>query len=461
LDVINGPIAAFAQDLRTLRKRAGNPSYRELASTALFAPSVLSTAASGHRMPTLSVTLAFVAACGGDEAAWERRWRSITGRTATESREDRTSDAVPDTPQPAAEPLTHPAQLPMGSSTFVGRVRVLTDTARLIGSSGPARRPLLVSGPIGSGKAAFALRLAEELATYFPDGQLYADLANYGTGNQSANSIVRGFLHALGAPAHVVGDDPMHQIGLYRSLLAQRRLFVLLTNVRDESQVRSLLGQAAHSQVVMTSRTRLLGLDDTRRIDLEPFSREESIMLLGRLAGAARVRAELRAADAIADLCADLPLAVNIIGRKIAARPEWAFAHTAELLTDHHRLLDCLSIGDVNVRDRFVSAHQLLSPAARQALHHLAHAGVAWTTAVGVAATMDVSVDTADELLESLVDTGLLTRSGAAGRYRMSRLVSVFAMDAQRDAIQMTVPLVDRRMQLAVVEQPQRDAARV
>src|ERR1700693_1851423 len=72
-----GSIAEFAHDLRELRNRAGNPSYRELARTALYAPSVLSSAASGHRLPTLAVTLAFVGACGGDRVAWDQRWREI------------------------------------------------------------------------------------------------------------------------------------------------------------------------------------------------------------------------------------------------------------------------------------------------------------------------------------------------------------------------------------------------
>ena len=79
LNGTNDPIAAFAHDLRELRRQACNPSYRELARKALFAPSVLSSAASGHRLPTLPVTLAFVAACGGDCAAWERRWRKVAG----------------------------------------------------------------------------------------------------------------------------------------------------------------------------------------------------------------------------------------------------------------------------------------------------------------------------------------------------------------------------------------------
>src|SRR5262245_52322100 len=89
LDGADGPIAAFARDLRALRKRAGNPSYRQPARTALFAPSVLSGAASGHRLPTLPVTLAFVAACGDDWVAWERRWRKVTAETAVGAEQTR------------------------------------------------------------------------------------------------------------------------------------------------------------------------------------------------------------------------------------------------------------------------------------------------------------------------------------------------------------------------------------
>src|SRR5262249_30200506 len=77
LDISQGPVAAFAHDLRKLRQGAGSLSHREPARTACFAPSVLSSAASGHRLPTLPVTLAFVDACGGDRAAWERRWRMV------------------------------------------------------------------------------------------------------------------------------------------------------------------------------------------------------------------------------------------------------------------------------------------------------------------------------------------------------------------------------------------------
>ncbi|WP_250291544.1 NB-ARC domain-containing protein [Frankia sp. CiP1_Cm_nod1] len=526
LDAANGPIAEFARDLRALRKSAGGPSYRQLARTALFAPSVLSSAASGHRLPTLAVTLAFVSACGGDPVAWERRWRQISGRPGQppgqpgqppgqagqplgqlgrQGQVGQTGQAgqpgQPGQPgrisrismvgrtagsqdgrEPAVLPadslfglagvpsvthvatstvtsLVRPAQLPMGPSVFVGRARELADAFRLLGRpAGPVRMPLLVSGPIGIGKTAFALRLAHEVSAGFPDGRLYADLGDCGTGGRSVGGIVRGFLHALGVPAHLVPDDPTQQTGLYRSLLAQRRLFVLLTNVRDERWARPLLGQTARSQVVMTSRARLLGLDGTHRIDLGTFTREESMTLIGRLAGAERVRAEHEAADAIAELCEDLPLAVSIVGRKIAARPELTIAYTASQLADRDAQLDILSVGDVNVRDRFALAYQLLLPAGQALVHQLGRHRAGWTTAIGVAADMGIPIGSADELLESMVDAGLLRRASVAGRYSVSRLFSAFAGNVQRDAGPLPVSLVDGGARRVALEPFRRDA---
>jgi DNA polymerase III delta prime subunit len=458
LDDRNDPIAAFAHDLRELRLRAGNPSYRELARAALFAPSVLSSAASGHRLPTLPVTLAFVSSCGGDRVAWERRWRRVAGasRPPQEPRDERPAAAsrapapAPAEPVAAAKPsrqpiissaLACPAQLPIGPCTFVGRAHALADASSVVGLTRRTKIPLMISGPIGVGKTAFALRLADDLAAEFPDGQLYADLSTRGVGAPSPDGIMRGFLRALGVPAHHVPDCQMQRIGLYRSLLAQRRLFVLLEGASDEGQVRPLLGQSAHTQVVVTSSARLLGLDGMHRIELDTLARGESLALLARLIGAERVRAEAEAADAVAERCCDLPLAINIMGRKIAARPGWTIEHATALLADSGRLLDCLSVGDVNVRDRLASAYRLLPAVCQRAIQKLGHADAKRATAGDLAAAMGICADSADDLLESLVDAGLLTRANAGGRYGMSALVRVFAAGTKRDAAFLTVPL--------------------
>jgi NB-ARC domain len=436
-----GPVAAFAHDLRELRNKAGNPSYRELARTALYAPSVLSSATSGYRLPTLAVTLGFVEACGGDRAVWEQRWREVATKVGlAETRNERVVPVATPPPAEAADiPVrprpwwraqsrhTPPAQLPIGSATFVGRRQELADAISIMGRPGPMKIPLMISGPIGVGKTALALRLADKVSAEFPDGHLYADLS---TSGPSSNGIVRGFLGALGLPNSLVPGDPMQQIDLFRSLLAQRRLFVLLENAYDEHQVRPLLGRAAHSQIVVTSRARLLGLEGTHRIDLGTLIRKESMDLIGLLVGMERVRTENKIIDDFAELCGDLPLALNIVGRKLAARSEWAFDYTAKLITDYSRLMDSLSVGDLSVRDRLASAYRLLSPAGQDALHYLGFSGAKQATASSLAADMDMDIYWADELLESLVDVGLLTQTRVTGRYGVSTLVSVFAAEA-------------------------------
>ncbi|GAA3228643.1 AAA family ATPase [Dactylosporangium siamense] len=461
LDSVQDPIGEFASDLRALRGRAGNPSYRRLARSAMFAPSVLSSAASGHRLPSLPVTLAFVAACGGEPAVWERRWRDLAVAQGTPPPPEK-QDAPPRAPSTvdrtvSAPAATRPAQLPMGSSTFVGRDQALVDAAT---HAGPA---LMISGPIGAGKTAFALRLADELSAALPDGQLYADLS---AATSSAAGVVQGFLHALGVPPAHAPDDAT-SIGLFRTMLAQRRLFVLLDNATDERQVRPLLGRSTSSLIVVTGRARLLGLDGVHRIDLGAFTRPESLTLIGRLAGEQRIQAELDAADALAELCGDLPLAVSVVGRRIAARPEWTVAGLAGALADAERVMASLSVGDVKVRDIFAAAYRRLAPVARQALHELVAAG---TTADALAASMGTGVDAADELLESLVDSGLLTRADSTGRYGMSALVRAFAMSTPHAApapvpVPVPVPtaeqpgadtIVTRRMNLGRANLPPR-----
>lgn len=422
LEETESPIVAFARDLRALRRSAGNPPYRELARTALFAPSVLSSAASGRRLPTLTVTLAFVAACGGDQAAWERRWRALAV--------DVTAGGEPAQPNAmAATGFARPAQLPAGSVTFVGRAQALADAARVICQSERLNVPLIISGPIGVGKTAFAVRLADHVATTFPDGQLYAEIRADGPAH-STNDIVHGFLRALGTPPSIVPDDPMQRLGLYRSLLARRRVFVLLKGVQDEAQVRPLLARNTQSLVVVATRARLPGLDCMHRIDLGRFTRDESVALLARLIGADRVEAEYDGADLLADLCGDLPLAINITGRILAARPEWAIAYAAGRLADHERLLDTLTIGDESIRDRFDAAVRGLTPELRRVLCHLGAARSRWTTASGLSRETGISVEAADQALEQLVDAGLLTRASLPGRYSVPVMVSVFAGSA-------------------------------
>lgn len=93
----DGPIQSFAFDLRILRESAGNPTYRSLARTAGFSATTLGDAAGGVKLPTLEVTLAYVVACGGDTAQWQKRWQSVNrGLAVQQGTDGQELSAVPD-----------------------------------------------------------------------------------------------------------------------------------------------------------------------------------------------------------------------------------------------------------------------------------------------------------------------------------------------------------------------------
>src|SRR3954465_9720655 len=273
----SGGIATqFARELRELRARAGNPTYREMARSAMFSSSVYSSAASGNRMPSLQVTLAFVAACGGDDEAWRRHWHAATsGYTQPPFGGRKRRPAL--FQRRGSTP--HPAQLPQRPRGFTGR------TAELAWLRSPRDTPLVISGPAGVGKSDLALHYAHSIAAEQTGGQLYADLGGlrHGGGAPPAPAtadVLDGFLRALGVDDDQLSGTFDHRAGLYRTLLAERRLVVVLDNVQDEQQVRPLLAETTTSTTLLVSRKRLLGLRDVHRLQLTPLPRGDSIAMI-------------------------------------------------------------------------------------------------------------------------------------------------------------------------------------
>ncbi|MGW6979844.1 NB-ARC domain-containing protein [Streptomyces sp. NPDC054932] len=450
-----GPVTAFARELRRLRTAAGSPGYRDMATRAMFSASVLSDAAAGYRLPTLQVALAFAEACGGDRASWERRWHEAARaegddgavRPAVKAVQQHQENELRAADVRAV--LPPPSQLPMEAHPLVGRRDLLQRARALTAPSYGEQRvaaPLLISGQVGVGKTAFALRLAHELAVNLPDGQLYANLDPAADGRKDAAGIAGGFLEALGIPADRIPNDPGQRIGLYRSLLNRRRLLVVLDGVQHERQIRELLIAAPESRIVVTSRSRLLGLDGIGRIRLPALDRDESMELLVRLLGSDRVGAEPRACLRLADACGDLPLALNLAGRRIAARPEWMLQDSvSELLGDGQdgsggqrapgRFLARLQVGDDALGNRLDSAYRLLTPWARLMLRQFAGSdsppsvdNVVYESTDALAMLVERSAQPVEDLLERLLDAGLLDHSDLPGQYGLTPMARAYAL---------------------------------
>jgi len=319
---------------------------------------------------------------------------------------------------PAGEPgrapstlAVRPAQLPRPSAAFEGRTAQLHDlTARA--DAGDGELLTLITGAGGVGKTTLALRWAHEVATRYEDGQLYADLRGFGPHEAPADpgEVLAGFLHALGVPDHRVPPSGNERVALYRSVLAGRRMLLVLDNARDAEQVRPLLPGTPGCAVVVTSRAGLTSLvlgEGAQQLPLDAFDDEEARDYLRARLGIEVADADPAARDAIITRCGGLPLALAVVCARATDFPLSAVA--AELAGEEG--LDAFTVPGVehDVRAVFSWSYRHLSATAAEIFRHLAlHPGPDVTLAAATAVAGGDRAGTR-RLLRSLCDAHLLS----------------------------------------------------
>ncbi|MBE1489828.1 AfsR/SARP family transcriptional regulator [Plantactinospora soyae] len=281
--------------------------------------------------------------------------------------------APPDSGVPARRIAT-PAQLPPDTAGFTGREDELRHLDQLlVAATGPARTAVIsaIGGTAGIGKTTLALHWAHQVANRFDDGQLYVNLRGFDPTGSPVTPVeaVRGFLDAFEVPPERIPGGLDAQVGLYRSLLAGRRVLLVLDNARDAEQVRPLLPGAPGCVAVVTSRNQLAGLvvgAGAHPLTVGLPSVAEARDLLARRVGAARVTAAPKAVDEIITLCARLPLALSIVAARAAANPRFGLGVLAGELAGAPGRLDEFTGADpaTNARTVFSWSYHQLSPAA-------------------------------------------------------------------------------------------------
>jgi DNA-binding SARP family transcriptional activator/tetratricopeptide (TPR) repeat protein len=338
---------------------------------------------------------------------------------------------------PAAAMLAAPHHLPLDIPDFTGR-REPIEAMREQLTAG--RAVIVVSGEAGVGKTSLVVHLAHRLVELFPDGQLFVALAGSGSRPATAQEVLSRILVLLGVDRTAIPPEVTLRTELFRAVLAHRRVLLVLDNAADVAQVRALLPGGTGSALLVTIRRALAGLEPAYHLVLPELSGVESIELLANIAGTARVAAEPDAATRIAQLCDRLPLAIRIAGARLAAKPHWALRELVERLTDEHRRLDELQIGDLAVRASLSLTYQVLQPGTRQLFRVLGQLTGSDFPAWVAATLVGAPVTEVTEGLEQLVDWHLLdvAQRDAAGRqrYRMHDLLAVFARELQRDAVE-------------------------
>jgi tetratricopeptide (TPR) repeat protein/transcriptional regulator with XRE-family HTH domain len=337
-----------------------------------------------------------------------------------------------------------PRQLPAAVMGFAGRAAELAVLTRILDDAAAGAPGTVVisaiGGTAGVGKTALAVHWAHQVAGRFGDGQLYINLRGFDPSGipATAGEAVCGFLDALGVPAQRIPPLPEAQASMYRSVLADRKMLIVLDNARDEQQVRPLLPASPASLVIVTSRSDLAGLtagDGARVLSLDVLPHAEAVQLLAARLGPARAAAEPAAVDRIASLCACLPLALAVAAARAAARPKFPLAALAAELADSAGRLDALDAGDPAASVRAVfswSTRQLSSEAARMFRLLGLHAGPD-ISAPAAASLAGRAQPQARRLLGDLTRAHLIAEH-APGRYALHDLLRAYAAEQARDA---------------------------
>ncbi|MER6199582.1 BTAD domain-containing putative transcriptional regulator [Streptomyces sp. NPDC001586] len=331
---------------------------------------------------------------------------------------------------PAAAPPPHPlpSQIPAASTGFVGRGAELDLLDRLLlpacerGGQVPAA---LITGFPGVGKTALAVRWAHRVRERFPDGQLYGDLHGYGDRRAlNPGKVLASFLRALGVRDAEIPGTLDEAANLYRTLLSDRRMLIVLDNAHEESQIRPLVPGTAGCAVLVTSRNTLPGLvarDGVPRIDLDVLDRDEGLALLGQLVRGGRVEAEPLAAMALVRHCGGLPLAIRLLAARLADYPGSGIAQLCVELQEAGAFADLPVASD----DLFAAAHAAFEPSyrsmpepVRRCFRLLARTGGRLVNAYTMAEVAQTTPLEATHVLRRLVGASLL-RECVPGRFSL------------------------------------------
>ncbi|MET9177304.1 BTAD domain-containing putative transcriptional regulator [Kitasatospora aureofaciens] len=348
-----------------------------------------------------------------------------------------------------------PAQLPTDASEFTGRRELVESLVLLLEEpSAVAPTVVAVAGMGGVGKSALAVHVAQRARRRFTDGQLYVNLRGGRPDPMEPGAVLVHFLRSLGVVESAIPEQIDERSAMYRSLLAERRVLVVLDDARDLAQLRPLLPGSERGAVLVTSRTSLLGLAPTRHVDLDVLEPDEALELFARIAGPRRVHAEPDAARELLDACCHLPLAIRIIAARSAARQDWSLAAVCDRLADRRQRLAELSLHDLAVEACFRLSYDQLPPPAARAFRLLAVPQTADLSLPAAAAALELAEQHALDLLDGLVHAGLL-ESPAPDRYRYHDLLRLFAqgraeqLDPEEERAALVLRMVDQAVATA------------
>jgi tetratricopeptide (TPR) repeat protein len=341
--------------------------------------------------------------------------------------------AAPDKPWP------RPRQLPPDITFFTDRAEALATLDTLLAApTDKNSAPVVISaigGAGGMGKTSLAIRWGHRMRDRFPDGDLYVNLRGYDSGVPvTPEQALDGFLRALDVPGERIPQDLDARAALYRSLVADRRMLIIVDNAATAEQVRPLLPGTGTCLTLITSRSRLSGLlarQGGARIALDVLPPDQAGTLLRQVIGQERVDEEPDAVAELARRCAYLPLALRIAAERVADRPHLTVADLVDDLAEESERLDVLAVDDdenTQVRTVFSWSYRALSPEVARVFRLLGlHPGPD-ISLPAVAALTGLSIAKARRHLAALTNAHLLDEV-TRNRYQFHDLLRTYAAE--------------------------------
>jgi DNA-binding SARP family transcriptional activator/tetratricopeptide (TPR) repeat protein len=361
-----------------------------------------------------------------------------------------------------------PAQLPAAVPHLSGREPDLGWLDQLLERAEAGQSAVgLVTGPAGIGKSALVVAWAHRVAHRFPDGVLFASLRGFDPHHDAfeVGDLITQFLLGLGVSTADVPEQEHERVAQYRSLIADRRMLVILDDARTAEQVRPLLPPGSRSMALVTSRSRLDGLavsNAARLHALGTLSPEDSVRLIEELAGPA----DYDLNSALAKLCGYLPLALRIAGARLASGPQWTVGELVDELTDERTRLTALDVegADTSVRAALDVSFRGLPEEVASTFRVLGVLDFDFVGPHAVAALSGTTVREARRRLRALTAQNLLAETARdvftqhdLVRLYLRELAETELTDAERDAVLTGLT----RYYLAAADQARRKLLRV
>lgn len=356
------------------------------------------------------------------------------GRGGGAERDGAPVELVPAAPDPSVSPpdVAPPRNLPQ-QPALVGRRSELQALSTMIADKGAHGGSVVsveaVSGMAGVGKTALVVATAHLLAERYPDGQLYLDLRGHSPAQEplTARAALATLLRLLGAPAFSIPAELEGRTALWRTMLAERRVVIVLDDATGAEQLAPLLPSGSPSLTIIASRRHLTGIPQALSVPLDVLSKEDAVSLFRGFAGEERTR-DIAQTERIVHLCGYLPLAIELVAHRYRARTSWTLGVLAERLArSPGRLAEIRTADQEQEMTRaFALSYRTLTAQQRTAFRRLGlHPGPDFT-ADAAAALLGLPADTTERLLEGLLACHLL-REPVPDRYRYHDLLREYA----------------------------------